>query len=134
MATKDSSSQGLNGAVAGTRQTVDTYAAALREADRDVLNTIRRLITANIPGVQESIRYQMPCFSIGGTYLVYVGAWKHHVGLYPIPQLPTDLEADIAPYRTKIDTVRFLYKEPMPYDLIERLITALLPTRIKENS
>ena len=63
----------------------------------------------------------------------YVGAWKHHIGLYPIPALPPDLEANVAPYRTKIDTVRFSYKQPIPYDVIERLIDALIPIRIKEN-
>ncbi len=101
---------------------------------REVLTLIRRLIAETVPGAKESIRYQMPVFTIDGIYLVYVGAWKHHIGLYPIPVLPTDLEADIAPYRTKTDTVRFLYKQPVPFDLIQRLIDALIPIRAEENS
>lgn len=105
--------------------TVDAYAAALTEHPRDVLDTIRRLIATRVPGVQESIRYQMPVFTFDGIYLVYVGAWKNHIGLYPIPQLPARLEADVEPYRTMTDTVRFLYKQPVPYELIERLIDAL---------
>jgi uncharacterized protein YdhG (YjbR/CyaY superfamily) len=112
---------------------VDAYAAALPDHPREVLDTIRRLIATSVPGVQESIRYQMPVFTIDGIYLVYVGAWKHHIGLYPIPALAPELEADIAPYRTKIDTVRFLYKQPIPHELIERLIDALVPIRFKEN-
>ena len=114
--------------------TVDAYAAALPDEPREILNEIRRLIARRVPGVQESIRYQMPVFTIDGIYLVYVGAWKHHIGLYPIPTLPTHLEADIAPYRTKTDTVRFLYNQPFPYDLIERLIDELVPIRCAENS
>jgi uncharacterized protein YdhG (YjbR/CyaY superfamily) len=116
-----------------TSTTVDAYAAALPDQPREVLDTIRRLIATSVPGVQESIRYQMPVFTIEGIYLVYVGAWKHHIGFYPIPALPPDLEADIAPYRTKTDTIRFLYKQPIPSELIERLIDALVPIRIKEN-
>ncbi len=114
--------------------TVDAYAAALPEPSREVLDTIRRLIAERVPGVEESIRYQMPVFTTDGIYLVYVGAWKHHVGLYPIPVLSADLEVEIAPYRTKTDTVRFLYKQPVPYDLIGRLIDALVPIRVEENS
>jgi uncharacterized protein YdhG (YjbR/CyaY superfamily) len=113
--------------------TVDAYAAALPEQPRNVLDTIRHLVATSVPGVQESIRYQMPVFMFDGIYLMYVGAWKQHIGLYPVPQLTADLEADIAPYRTKTDTVRFFYEQPIPYELIERLIEALVPIRIKEN-
>jgi uncharacterized protein YdhG (YjbR/CyaY superfamily) len=116
-----------------TSTTVDAYAAALTDQSRAVLDKIRRLIATRVTGVRESIRYQMPVFTIDGVYLVYVGAWKHHIGFYPIPELPPDLQADIAPCRTKTDTVRFLYKQPIPYELIERLIDALVPIRIKEN-
>ena len=113
---------------------VDAYAAALADQPRQILDAIRRLIAVRIPSVQESIRYQMPVFMIDSIYLVYVGAWKHHIGLYPIPRLPTNLEADIAPYRTKTDTVRFLYKQPIPYELIERLVDELVPIRRAANS
>ena len=114
--------------------TVDAYASALADQPREILDTIRRLIAQRVPSVQESIRYQMPVFKIDSTYLVYIGAWKHHIGLYPIPTLPTNLEADIAPYRTKTDTVRFVYKQPIPYELIERLIDELVQIRRVENS
>ena len=108
---------------------VDAYAAALADQPRQILDAIRRLIAVRIPSVQESIRYQMPVFTVDSIYLVYVGAWKHHIGMYPIPTLPTNLEADIAPYRTKTDTVRFLYKQPIPYELIERLVDELVVCR-----
>ncbi|WP_255347116.1 hypothetical protein [Cellulomonas sp. KRMCY2] len=36
-----------------------------------------------------------------------------------------DLEAEVAPYRAQKDTLRFPYRDPIPYDLIERLATAL---------
>jgi uncharacterized protein YdhG (YjbR/CyaY superfamily) len=117
-----------------TPTTVDSYAAELPDQPRLVLDKIRRLIASKVPGVEESIRYQMPVFTIDGIYLLYVGAWKHHIGMYPIPVLPPDLEPDIAPYRTKTDTVRFLYNHPIPYELIERLVDALLPIRGAENS
>ena len=113
--------------------TVDAYAAALADQPRQALDMIRRLIAVRIPGVQESIRYQMPVFMIDSIYLVYLGAWKHHIGLYPIPTLSTALEAAIAPYRTKTDTVRFLYNRPIPDELLERLIDELVPIRRAAN-
>ncbi len=68
----------------------------------------------------------MPCFSHDGEYLVYLGAWKKHIGLYPIPAFDGELEHDVAPYRAAKDTVRFPYNKAIPYDLIERLVVALV--------
>jgi len=66
----------LRGGRDRSSSTVDAYAAALPDQAREVLDTIRRLIAESVPGVRESIRYQMPVFTIDTTYLVYVGAWK----------------------------------------------------------
>jgi len=106
--------------------TVDDYIATLDgDAERTAIQ-LRRTIQAAAPGITETIRYQMPCFLLDGEYLVYFGAWKHHVGLYPVPRLDTDLEADVGPYRSGKDTVRFPYKAPIPWDLVERLIAELV--------
>ena len=64
--------------------------------------------------------------SVDGEYLVYFGAWKHHIGLYPIPPLAAELEGDVGPYRAATDTVRFRYKDPVPWDIVERLIAELV--------
>jgi uncharacterized protein YdhG (YjbR/CyaY superfamily) len=66
----------------------------------------------------------MPAFVLDGHGL-HVGGWKRHVGLYPVPRLDDDLEAELAPYRTHKDTVRFLYRHPVPYDLVERVASAI---------
>lgn len=75
----------------------------------------------------------MPCFSIDGQYFVYVGAWKKHLGLYPIPTLDGDLERDLAPYRAATETARFPYRQAIPYDLIERLVAELVDRLVTEN-
>lgn len=113
--------------------TIDEYAAALPAQPRAILAEVRRIISDVVPGTTESIRYQMPVFRFDGIYLLYVGAWKKHLGLYPIPSLPADLDDQIAPYRTKVDTVRFLYDQPVPYELIRKLVEALVPIRRAEN-
>jgi uncharacterized protein YdhG (YjbR/CyaY superfamily) len=105
---------------------VDAYMAAL---DGDALTTaqqVRLAIHRAAPDVDEAVRYSMPCFSVDGEYLVYFGAWRKHIGLYPIPTMDAALERDVAPYRTHTDTVRFDYSKPVPYDLIERLVVALV--------
>lgn len=105
---------------------VDTYLAALDGDAHRIGHQLRGVIRAAAPGITETVRYQMPCFMLDGRYLVYFGAWKHHIGLYPIPSLTADLEAEVAAYRTAKDTVRFRYKDPVPWDLVERLIAELV--------
>jgi uncharacterized protein YdhG (YjbR/CyaY superfamily) len=105
---------------------VEEYIGALDTDAQQMATRLRDLIHGAAPEITETIRYKMPCFLLEGKHLVYFGAWKHHIGLYPIPPLDADLEAEIGPYRTAKDTVRFRYKDPVPWDLIERLIAELV--------
>jgi uncharacterized protein YdhG (YjbR/CyaY superfamily) len=104
--------------------TVDDYVADQPEDVREVLTEVVAAVRRGLPGADESIRYGMPAFVLDGHGL-HVGGWKRHVGLYPVPRLDDDLEAELAPYRTHKDTVRFLYRHPVPYDLVERVSSAI---------
>jgi uncharacterized protein YdhG (YjbR/CyaY superfamily) len=106
--------------------TVQSYIDSLDGDAQGIATHLRDAIHAAAPGITDTIRYQMPCFLIDGKYLVHFGAWKKHIGLYPIPRFDTELEAEIRPYRTAKDTVRFQYRDPLPWDLVERLIAELV--------
>jgi uncharacterized protein YdhG (YjbR/CyaY superfamily) len=110
--------------------TVAEYTATLPAEVQDRLAQLRETIYEIIPNATEKIRYGMPAVMLGGTYVVHYAAWKHHIGLYPVPPMPEDLEPDVAPYRSTKDTVRLLHKEPMPTDLVKRLLLALVAHRI----
>ena len=105
---------------------VDDYIATLDGDGQRLAIQFRDVIRGAAPGITETVRYQMPCFLLDGVYLIYFGAWKNHIGLYPIPSLDAGLEAEVAPYRAAKDTVRFRYKDPVPWDLVERLIAELV--------
>ena len=111
------------------RSPVDDYIAGLDGDAHRIALQLRDLIRGAAPGITETVRYQMPCFLVDGDYLVYFGAWKHHIGLYPIPVLDAELEAAIAPYRSAKDTVRFRYRDPVPWALVERLVAELVSRR-----
>ena len=106
--------------------TVEAYIAALEGDAQRIATQFHEIIRRAAPGITDTVRYQMPCYLLDGEYLVYFGAWKQHIGLYPIPPLDPDLEAEVGPYRAAKDTVRFQYKDPVPTDLVERLIAELI--------
>jgi uncharacterized protein YdhG (YjbR/CyaY superfamily) len=112
--------------MAATPDTVDEYLATLEEDAHTIAQAARQAIHRATPGVDETVRYKMPCFSLDGEYLVYLGAWKKHIGLYPIPELDGDLERQVAPYRAATDTVRYPYNKAVQCDLIERIVVTLV--------
>jgi uncharacterized protein YdhG (YjbR/CyaY superfamily) len=105
--------------------TIDAYIAALPEEARPPLERVRASIRAALPDGEERIRYGMPAVMLNARYAIHFAGWKKHVGLYPVPPLGGDLEAAIAPYRAKKDSLHFPYSQPIPYDLIERLAAEL---------
>jgi uncharacterized protein YdhG (YjbR/CyaY superfamily) len=100
---------------------IDTYIAALPEPAAGILSQLRTTIHAAVPDITEAISYAIPAYRYKGTYLVYTAAWKRHVGLYPIFD-DTTLEAELAPYRAEKNSLHFNYSEPIPYDLVTRIV------------
>jgi uncharacterized protein YdhG (YjbR/CyaY superfamily) len=115
--------------VTGPTATVDAYVAALPDDVRPVLEGIRAAIRAVVPGIAETISYRMPTFVLDGLPLLHVAAWKKHIGLYPLPPMDDELARQVQPYRAATDTMRLRYAEPIPYDLVERVVAAMVAQR-----
>lgn len=91
---------------------VDAYLAGKPEALALVRSTIRRMC----PEAVESIVYNMPAYRLHGEVLIYFAAWKRHYSLYPVsPEMAPGLVVEKA-------TVRISYGEPVPVELIERIV------------
>jgi uncharacterized protein YdhG (YjbR/CyaY superfamily) len=109
--------------------TIDEYLATLPDDARAILERVRAALRAALPDAEERIRYGMPALMLDERYAIHFAGWKSHVGLYPVTRLDGPLEAEIAPYRAKKDSLRFPYAQPIPYALIERLAAALHAVR-----
>jgi|SRR5450759_198533 len=115
--------------MADTFTTIDDYIGSFPDDVQVILKEVRHTIRNAAPSAQETISYQMPTLRLHGRNLVHFAAWKHHVGLYPIHTADEAFEQELAPYRATKATVRFLLREPIPYDLIERLVVLLVSSR-----
>ena len=91
------------------------------------MQQVREAVTAAVPAVGETIRYAMPTFTLDGRSVVHVAAWKRHIGLYPLPQRLGDpgLEAAVARYRGAKDAMHLPHREPLPLDLVRRVVGEL---------
>jgi uncharacterized protein YdhG (YjbR/CyaY superfamily) len=108
---------------------VDDYLASFEHDTRAVLERVRAVILAEIPGAEEKVRYQIPAVMLGGRYAIHYAGWKKHLGLYPVPVLDDALEAEIAPFRASKDSLNFPYAKPIPYELIGRVAAAIVALR-----
>ncbi|MBI1279778.1 MAG: hypothetical protein GC179_16745 [Anaerolineaceae bacterium] len=103
-------------------KTIDEYINAYPEKVRPILQTLRQTIKEEVPEVQEAIKYGMPTFIYHGN-LVYFGAWKKHVGFYPITRSMEESIEELANYKTSgKGTIQFPYNQPLPLPLIRTII------------
>jgi uncharacterized protein YdhG (YjbR/CyaY superfamily) len=115
--------------VAPTFATVDEYIASFPPDVQEKLQRVRGAMRAEAPGTEEAITYGIPTLMLGGRYLMYFAGWKRHISVYPIPAVDAALDREIAPYKAGKGTLRFPLKEPIPYELIGRLVAVELRRR-----
>ena len=108
-----------------TAQSVDDYIAEFPADVQEVLQAVRRTIHATIPGAGEKISYRIPTVTLDGRWVVYFAGWRDHVSLYPVPEVDAETAEQIAPYRSGKGTLRFPLDQPVPHDLITRLVRLL---------
>jgi uncharacterized protein YdhG (YjbR/CyaY superfamily) len=108
--------------------TIDEYVAGFPHDVQEILEKIRRTVREAAPDAEEAIKYQMPTFVLKGN-LVHFAAFKHHIGFYPAPTGIEEFKVELAVYQGAKGSVRFPLDQPIPYDLIGRIVKF----RVKEN-
>ena len=104
---------------------VEAYLARLPEATREVVERIRSTVHEAVPGLGETISYDIPTFTRDGRSVMHVAGWKQHVSVYPEPDGDAGLSAELAPYAGGKGTLKFPLSGEIPYDLIARVAGAL---------
>jgi uncharacterized protein YdhG (YjbR/CyaY superfamily) len=110
-------------------ESIDEYVASFSEEVQAILEQVRTTIRAAVPGVEETISYDIPTFKVGGRPVVYFAGWKQHVSVYPIPHADDAFERELAPFRAAKGTLKFPLDRPIPYELIGRAAGLLAAQR-----
>jgi uncharacterized protein YdhG (YjbR/CyaY superfamily) len=113
-------------------ETIDEYIEALPEKVRTILEKLRATIRKAVPEAVESISYDMPTFKLGGKRVVYFSAWKNHIGFYSIPEGNEAFRKQLSPYAGPKGSLRFPLEKPIPYDLVNKIVTLRLKEIRKE--
>lgn len=108
--------------------TVDDYIAGFPPLVKKLLSAIRKTIKSAAPKAEELISYQMPAYKYKGV-LVYFAAFEKHIGFYATPTGHSAFKKELSQYKTGKGSVQFPYTEPLPLDLVKRIVQF----RVKEN-
>jgi uncharacterized protein YdhG (YjbR/CyaY superfamily) len=109
-------------------ETIDEYIETFPVEVQIVLERMRQTIRKAAPEAVEAISYQIPTFKLNGN-LVHFAAFKHHIGFYPTSSGIEAFKKELSPYKWAKGSVQFPLDEPIPYDLVERIVAF----RVKEN-
>ena len=107
---------------------IDEYIAGFPEDVQEILEEIRTTIRKAAPDAEETIKYQMPTFTLNGN-LVHFAAYKKHIGFYPVPRGVEKFKEALSAYEGAKSTVRFPLDKPIPFGLI----TKIVKFRVKKN-
>lgn len=100
---------------------IDQYIAGFPKDVQNVMEQVRSTIRNAAPEAEEAIKYGIPTFVLNGN-LVHFAAYKSHIGFYPGAITNKPFEKDLAGYKKGKGSVQFPLDEPVPLDLIARIV------------
>lgn len=101
---------------------IDNYIAGFPEQTQDLLHQIRAIIKQAAPEAVEGISYGMPGYKTFGKPLVYFAGYPNHIGLYATPSGHQAFNEELSKYKQGKGSVQFPVKQPLPIDLIRRIV------------
>ncbi len=102
-------------------KTIDEYIAAFPPEIQSILSNIREIVRELAPEATEKISYQMPTYYLNGN-LVHFAAFQKHIGFYPTPSGIEAFQEELSRYRGAKGSVQFPLNQPIPYDLIRKIV------------
>lgn len=103
-------------------QAVDDYIAGFPDDVRKKLVAMRKTIRRAAPDATERVSYGIPTFDLDGRPLVYFAGFRNHLSVYPAPRGYPEFKEELSGYKGGKGTVQFPHDEPIPHDLIRRIV------------
>src|SRR5664279_3486096 len=102
---------------------IDAYLAGLEEPKRSTLTELRRDILALIPDAEQGMSYAVPAFKVEDKTVAGFAAFKNHLSYLPHSgSVFPELAEELAGYEKSSGALRFPVDQPLPAELVEKLI------------
>lgn len=106
---------------------IDDYLASLAEPERTTLEALRGSILRVVPDAEQCISYGMPAFKLHGKTIAGFAEFKHHLSYLPHSgSVLSQLGDDLVGYASTQGSLHFALREPLPDDLVRKLVETRL--------
>lgn len=102
---------------------VEAYLDGFEGEVRDRLERVRAIVAEEAPEAVEGLAYGLLGWKLRKKPLIYAGGFAKHVGLYATPQGHEAFAEELARYKQGKGSVQLPLSEPLPEDLIRRIVT-----------
>jgi len=113
---------------------IDAYIEGFPPETQSKLTEIRELIASIAPDATETISYAIPTFDLNGKHLVHFAGFAKHVGFYPVPSGMAAFAEELKPYKQGKGSVQFPLGQPLPTDLIRRIVEFRVEENLRKTS
>ena len=101
---------------------VSLYVQKLPPDRKQIIEVIRALIRETVPEAQESMRYRLPTYEIGGNFLAAVASQKHYISLYLNSQVLETHRQELSHLNCGKGCVRFKLLEDLPVEVVKAIL------------
>ena len=107
-------------------KTVDDYILSQNEDAQLILQELRSIIKEAVPETIEIPNYKVPSFTLipetKPEQQIMISAYAKHVSFYPFQATIDFFLDELKNFETGKGTVKFSYNEPLPKELIKRMV------------
>jgi uncharacterized protein YdhG (YjbR/CyaY superfamily) len=115
----------------GHPATIDEYIARFPGDVQQILVKFRAVIREAAPEAVERIAYDMPAYYQNG-FLLSFAAWKKHIAFYPRTVVMDVSIPELSAYKGTKGSVHFPLDQPLPYELIGKIVKARIGENLKK--
>ncbi|MDI9337895.1 MAG: DUF1801 domain-containing protein [Alphaproteobacteria bacterium] len=109
---------------------IDDYISNCKNEVQPILKKLRATIKKAAPQANEYISYGMPFYEYGGKgfkgRLIYFAAFNKHISLFIPPIQSESFINELQKYHVSKATYQFPLNNPLPFNLIEKTVKALI--------
>ncbi len=104
--------------------TADQYINDLSNDQRGEFERVQTEVLKQAPEAELTMSYGMPSFKHRGKILLHFGAFKDHMSIFPASDdMMTKIGPELGAFRTSKGTLQFTGTNPLPDELLSKVIT-----------